>query len=51
MTPNCARCKKPFDEPGGLLFSPPADDLVAKYHLCPDCFIIVLAQVEGASEE
>lgn len=35
---NCDFCGKELDEPGALMFSPPKDDIVRKYHICIKCF-------------
>ena len=33
----CDVCKEPLKELGGLLFSPPKDNIVKKLHLCVAC--------------
>jgi hypothetical protein len=37
ITVTCARCNENLDEPGGLLFTPPKDDVCTKMHLCVIC--------------
>lgn len=46
MKMNCGFCKKPYDKPGALLFSPPMTDtgLVIKFHICTYCFHRLVAQ-------
>lgn len=40
----CACCKRPLEEPGALVLSPPDDAdsystaIVTKYHICVSCF-------------
>lgn len=42
ISPKCDRCGKELDQPGGLLFSPPDDNGMArKYHLCKACFALI----------
>jgi hypothetical protein len=43
----CRRCGKSLKQPGALVFSPPKENLwakglVEKYHLCLDCWDILL---------
>jgi hypothetical protein len=43
IEPICACCRKPLEEPGAIVFGPPAEEkapkaTVAKYHLCRECF-------------
>jgi len=45
ISPHCDRCGNLLNEPGGLVFSPPLDTdrkLVAKYHVCHDCWMPLL---------
>jgi len=45
----CDRCKSDFsveEKPGGLLFSPPAEGMVRKIHLCCDCYDTVVEIIE-----
>lgn len=50
FTVTCAMCGEPLDQPGALLFSPPAGDAVRKMHLDIDCYTEVLALM-GANNE
>lgn len=38
----CCRCFRELDEPGGLLFAPTTGDMTFKYHLCVECWNIVI---------
>lgn len=46
----CYKCRKDLEQPGALVFSPPlktksdANDLcsVEKYHICTNCFTLLL---------
>lgn len=35
---HCFKCGKELDETGGLLFTPPYNACVVKYHLCRGCW-------------
>jgi len=38
IKPICNKCRKELDEFGALLFSPPKDNNVKKFHLCKNCY-------------
>jgi len=38
----CDMCNKELDKQGGLLWSPPVGGKCDKYHLCIDCYCIVV---------
>ena len=35
---NCNACGKAIKEPGALIFSPPENDMVQKWHMCKPCW-------------
>jgi hypothetical protein len=35
---NCDSCKDHIEHPGALVFSPPMENAVRKYHVCVKCF-------------
>ena len=43
----CDKCGGNLNQPGALLFSPPIENgwTVDKYHLCVDCWSVLLEQV------
>lgn len=43
----CDICKKELTQTGALLFSPPKNNMVRKYHICRKCFIGVEATIDG----
>ena len=49
----CDRCGRELREPGALVFSPPTSEawIVEKYHVCADCWPIVLAILEEPADE
>lgn len=44
---HCNRCKKELDEPGALVFSPPYETEVEKFHICMDCWVDLYIWVEN----
>lgn len=38
LKPVCAKCRQELEVYGGLVFSPPDNDLVTKYHVCVTCW-------------
>lgn len=38
IKPICDKCKKELDDFGALLFSPPKNNEVKKFHLCKECY-------------
>ncbi len=38
IRPKCDKCKKELEEFGGILLSPPKNNLVKKFHLCRKCY-------------
>ena len=38
IKPICDMCKEELNDFGGILFSPPKDHDVKKYHLCKSCY-------------
>ncbi len=38
ITPQCDFCKEELTEFGALLFSPPSEGTVEKFHLCVPCY-------------
>jgi len=38
IKPVCDKCKKELKEFGGILFSPPKDNIVRKFHICVKCY-------------
>ncbi|MBW3020596.1 hypothetical protein KY334_04825 [Candidatus Woesearchaeota archaeon] len=38
INPKCDKCKKELNDFGGILLSPPTNDMVRKYHLCKNCY-------------
>jgi hypothetical protein len=49
----CDRCGRELNQPGALLFSPPQGEswLVAKHHLCADCYAVIAAKLERGEEK
>ncbi len=47
---NCDKCGAELTRPGALVFSPPAGSLVAKLHVCWDCWLILLGWLGGAGD-
>ena len=43
IAPKCDFCKKELTDYGALLFSPPKDHDVKKYHVCKSCYKKILA--------
>ena len=39
IKPTCRFCKIELQNFGGILFSPPKDDVCEKLHVCADCYI------------
>jgi hypothetical protein len=47
INPACDKCKKELTEFGAILLSPPdKDNKVVKFHICKDCYIIILQNLE-----
>jgi hypothetical protein len=46
----CDKCGQPLQQPGALAFGPPQGDgwLVEKYHLCVDCWSVIVAELKGS---
>lgn len=38
IKPICDKCKKELDDFGALLFSPPENNNVHKFHICKTCY-------------
>ncbi len=38
IKPACDRCKKELNDFGALLFSPPKNKGVKKFHICNECY-------------
>ncbi|MEI6627542.1 MAG: hypothetical protein WCL61_03020 [bacterium] len=38
IKPICDKCKKELTEFGGILLSPPKENMVKKFHLCQECY-------------
>lgn len=38
IQPKCDKCKNELTEFGGILLSPPENNLVRKFHLCKECY-------------
>ena len=50
MEPTCIMHQGKFEDWGGLLISPPAEDMgwmVAKDHVCPDCWKILIGWIRS----
>ena len=47
----CGRCQKELREPGALLFSPPMNKVVLTFHLCVECFDVILKTIKEARDE
>lgn len=48
IQPKCDKCKKELQEFGAILLSPPRnDDTVRKFHLCRDCYHLILKQINS----
>ena len=48
----CDKCGQDLAQPGALLFSPPKHDqwIVEKYHLCVDCWSVIVGQVRSETQ-
>lgn len=44
---SCDKCHKPLQEPGALAFGIPNDGVVAKLHLCVNCWPIIHYTITG----
>ena len=44
--PTCDFCKKELDDFGGILFSPPENGLVKKFHVCRDCYADLVKNIK-----
>lgn len=38
IKPTCDKCNKELIDFGALLFSPPENNMVKKYHICKNCY-------------
>lgn len=38
IKPHCDKCGKELREFGALLFGPPKNNIVEKFHLCKNCY-------------
>jgi len=47
INPICDKCKKELEDYGALLFSPPNENNVKKYHLCKSCFEKIKEEIES----
>lgn len=47
----CDRCKTPLASPGALMFSPPMERTVYKFHLCQPCWHGIAALCFGSEVE
>jgi hypothetical protein len=46
IQPKCDKCKKELEEFGAVLLSPPDNNgLVKKFHLCRECYNLVLNEI------
>ncbi len=39
IKPKCSKCRKELNDYGGILLSPPRNNLVKKFHLCKKCYL------------
>ena len=45
LKPKCNRCAEELNELGAILLSPPdKKSKVRKYHICKDCFTLILTE-------
>jgi len=50
MNIKCSKCNNKLKEMGALVFSPPEVNMVAKYHLCIDCYGKVFEYIYGVNQ-
>lgn len=48
INPTCDKCKQELTEFGALLFSPPKENKVTKYHLCVACYDDITDKLQKA---
>ncbi len=47
---DCDSCGNELEEPGAILLGPPAAGIVHKYHLCVDCFVVLVVTIAAEGE-
>lgn len=48
IQPKCDKCNNELQEFGAILLSPPREDgTVKKFHLCRDCYDLILEQINS----
>jgi len=50
IKPLCDRCSKELTEFGALLFSPPEERTVKKFHICKECYDVLKKEMKSESD-